>query len=277
MRDLQITTGEFGRRSGLSVKALRLYDVSGLLPPASVDPATGYRRYAPDQLERARRIGLLRQIDMPLAVIADVLAGSDADALRRIDSWWAGQEASMRSRRGSLDFLRSALTWAGAERTPYPVEVASVPEGKLATISLVVDQSTLVSAVCNADDEIRRHLLAAGGVPAVDRYVLFYGLVGPDSEATVEACVPFEGTVDPAGHIVIRVEPAHTLARCTVPRGECYYPQIMQAYADVDAYVLEHDLTTVGPVREMYFVPWEDITDSDPFVHIAQPVLGRSA
>lgn len=71
-----LTIGEFGRRAGLSVKALRLYEMSGLLPPAQVDPVSGYRRYAVSQLERARRISLLRRLDMPLAVVAEVLAGS---------------------------------------------------------------------------------------------------------------------------------------------------------------------------------------------------------
>ena len=62
-----LTIGEFGRRSGLSVKALRLYDLSGLLPPAQVDPASGYRRYAVGQLDRARRISLLRRLDITAA------------------------------------------------------------------------------------------------------------------------------------------------------------------------------------------------------------------
>lgn len=35
------------RASGLSLKALRLYDANGLLVPARVDPATGYRSYGP--------------------------------------------------------------------------------------------------------------------------------------------------------------------------------------------------------------------------------------
>lgn len=33
------------RRSGLTVKALRHYDRTGLLRPAAVDGATGYRLY----------------------------------------------------------------------------------------------------------------------------------------------------------------------------------------------------------------------------------------
>jgi DNA-binding transcriptional MerR regulator len=41
-----MSIGEFARLSRLSAKALRLYDELGLLPPAQVDPGSGYRWYA---------------------------------------------------------------------------------------------------------------------------------------------------------------------------------------------------------------------------------------
>jgi DNA-binding transcriptional MerR regulator len=64
-----LTIGEFARASRLSPKALRLYDELGLLRPARVDPASGYRFYAPAQLERARLVAWLRRLGMPLARI----------------------------------------------------------------------------------------------------------------------------------------------------------------------------------------------------------------
>lgn len=51
-----LTIGEFARRSRLSLKALRLYERLGLLNPAVVDPANGYRRYREEQLFTARLI-----------------------------------------------------------------------------------------------------------------------------------------------------------------------------------------------------------------------------
>jgi len=42
-----LTIGAFSRRTGLSVRALRLYDELGLLRRASVDPRSRYRRYSP--------------------------------------------------------------------------------------------------------------------------------------------------------------------------------------------------------------------------------------
>ena len=49
-----MTIGEFAKVSRLSLKALRLYDSLGLLPPARVDPDSGYRYYSEVQLERAK-------------------------------------------------------------------------------------------------------------------------------------------------------------------------------------------------------------------------------
>ncbi|HET6479798.1 MAG TPA: MerR family DNA-binding transcriptional regulator [Actinoplanes sp.] len=48
--------GELARVSGLSVSALRFYDGAGVLVPAEVNPVTGYRRYADDQIRAARLI-----------------------------------------------------------------------------------------------------------------------------------------------------------------------------------------------------------------------------
>ena len=61
MEESLLSIGELAARSGLSPKALRLYDESGLLVPRRVDPSTGYRSYGTDQVGRARLIAALRQ------------------------------------------------------------------------------------------------------------------------------------------------------------------------------------------------------------------------
>ncbi len=78
--------GRFARLSGLSVGALRHYDAHGLLAPTSVSEETGYRYYAAHQLEAARTIALLRNLDMSLPEIRAYLAadaGGRAERLAR--------------------------------------------------------------------------------------------------------------------------------------------------------------------------------------------------
>jgi DNA-binding transcriptional MerR regulator len=74
-----LTIGRFARRTGLSIGALRHYGDIGLLEPAAVDQSTGYRYYRPDQVDTARLIATLRDLDVGLPAIAAIVAGSDAD------------------------------------------------------------------------------------------------------------------------------------------------------------------------------------------------------
>src|SRR3954468_8564493 len=69
--------GRFARLSGLSVGALRHYDELDLLRPAETDGWTGYRRYRREQLETARTIARLRELEGPLAECGAVLAVDD--------------------------------------------------------------------------------------------------------------------------------------------------------------------------------------------------------
>lgn len=55
-----LSIAEFARASGLTAKALRLYDELELLTPAEVDQSNGYRYYAPEQVEQARLVARLR-------------------------------------------------------------------------------------------------------------------------------------------------------------------------------------------------------------------------
>jgi len=105
-----LTIGAFARASRLSPKALRLYDELGLLPPARVDQVTGYRFYAPEQLERARLVAWLRRLGMPLARIRVVCALPPYQAAGEVQDFWARVEADTAARRELAAFLVDQLT-----------------------------------------------------------------------------------------------------------------------------------------------------------------------
>ena len=124
------TIGEFSRATHLSVKALRHYDDIGLLVPADVDPATGYRHYQAAQVPSAHLIRRLRDFEMPLAEVKEVLAAPDAgarDAL--IAAHLERMEAALARTQGTVAALRSLLTRvpeAGVERRTVPVTPVAV-------------------------------------------------------------------------------------------------------------------------------------------------------
>ena len=91
-----LTIGEFARLARLSPKALRLYDELGLLRPFRVDEWSGYRYYAPSQLERARLVAWLRRLGMPLAQIGAVVESPPAEAAAARDGLPAGDGSRFR-------------------------------------------------------------------------------------------------------------------------------------------------------------------------------------
>ncbi|MFF5478125.1 MerR family transcriptional regulator [Streptomyces sp. NPDC012935] len=104
-----LTIGAFAKACRLSPKALRLYDELDLLRPARVDPDTGYRYYAPAQLEEARLVAWLRRLGMPLTRIRGVRGLGPGDAAREIRAYWARVEAETAERRDLAEFLINHL------------------------------------------------------------------------------------------------------------------------------------------------------------------------
>lgn len=74
-------TGEFSQLARVSKRLLQYYDEIGLLPPAYIDPHTGYRYYSARQLPRLNRILALKELGFTLEHIAQMLqeAVSDED------------------------------------------------------------------------------------------------------------------------------------------------------------------------------------------------------
>lgn len=77
----RMSIGQFSSRTRLSVRMLRHYDTHGVLTPARVDPATGYRFYTSDQLADAADVRRLRDVGFGVSAISALLA------TRRTPAW----------------------------------------------------------------------------------------------------------------------------------------------------------------------------------------------
>lgn len=75
--------GEVARLLNLSVGTLRHYEQMGLLEPAYIDPASGYRYYGTRQLSTLNTIANLRVLDLPLVQIREFVATRDMDLMQR--------------------------------------------------------------------------------------------------------------------------------------------------------------------------------------------------
>jgi protein phosphatase len=115
--------GEFSERSGLSRRRLRTYAACGLLTPAAVDSASGYRYYAPGQVRQAQLIDALRRAGIALADVRRLLQDPCPE---RLDAWAGRLERDAADRRDALGLARALLAveppmFASAP-SPHPQE-----------------------------------------------------------------------------------------------------------------------------------------------------------
>lgn len=266
--DGRLTSGAFARATGLSAKALRLYDSSGLLTPAEVDPGSSYRYYAPGQVDRARRIALLRQAGMPLARIRVLTQADDAEAAVLLGRWWSEQEAEAGRREGVVAYLRDELLERPAP--DHPVHSRHRDERTVATVTAHATQPALVETIINLRSRLREHLSAGGATHTDEHWVIYHGAVTPDSDGPVEVCVPYSGSATPTADLVLRVEPEHDEAVVELTAAQCSYPQILHAYAAVERWVSGRGQPAGAP-REIYPVAWDDHPGAGTVAEVVRP------
>jgi len=102
----RLTIGRLARLSGLTPRALRHYDKLGVLRPAAVGDENGYRLYDRGQVEVARQIRVLRELEVPLDEVRRIVADPDSeDAQRRIAAHRARVGARLAELRTAHYFL----------------------------------------------------------------------------------------------------------------------------------------------------------------------------
>ncbi|MGW3986737.1 MerR family transcriptional regulator [Streptomyces sp. NPDC004830] len=277
-----LTIGAFAARARLSPKALRLYDRLGLLSPAHVDEVTGYRYYRAGQVERARLVAMLRQLDMPLARIAEVLAtGGGPAAADLLGAYWADVEARRAGQRTLAAYLRGRLSG----RSPgmdgkFAVETVDVPAQVVITEKRHTLADELPAWIGAALGRLEEAAQECGGVTGVP-YVVYHAEVSMESDGPAEACVP---VADEAAarrwaerhgrtwETAVRVEPAGRLAYTRISKAQVAHPQILAAFEAVEEWIAARGLAPAGPCRELYFADWTAAGPEDLVCDVAFPV-----
>ncbi|MYS90156.1 MULTISPECIES: MerR family transcriptional regulator [Streptomyces] len=277
-----LTIGAFAARARLSAKALRLYDRLGLLSPAFVDEATGYRYYRAGQVERARLVAMLRQLDMPLARIAEVVAAGDGPtAAELLGAYWAQVEARVAGQRTLAGYLRGRLSGRSSEMyQKFAIETVDVPEQVVITEKrhiLADELPAWIGAALGRLEEAARECGGMTGVP----YVAYHAEVSMESDGPAEACVPVADATAArawaerhgrARGTAVRVVPAQRLAYTRITKAQVAHPQILAAFEAVEEWMAAEGLTATGPCRELYFADWEAAGPEDPVCDVAFPV-----
>ncbi|MBB5081677.1 MerR family transcriptional regulator [Nonomuraea endophytica] len=232
--------GQFARLSRLSIKQLRHYAELGLLPPAHVDPDTGYRYYHPAQARHALTIGLLRSLDVPLATVADVLTG----ATTALDHVRHDLEAELDRRRRTLASLERLITdgLPGA-----PVRLTTEPSR---TVLLTREHAAGPNDIPRATSAAIARLLTAAPTQRPPELTALFP-IDLDDHIDITATLALTPGEAPS--------PAPGLERALLPGGTFAsathtgpYDQISLTAHAVLAWCAERGHPLTGPIREVY-------------------------
>lgn len=245
-----LTISNFSRAVGIPASALRHYAAQHVLEPADVDAVTGYRYYAPSQIDRGVLLQRMRSAAVSLPVMRKVLAGAPSEGARLLAELATHHGAASRQREDELTALRAQLDPAPAHRAPATAELlgtvlaSAVSQVLQAAARAATDVSGIVCSIGPRGIELiatdrywlaHRHLEAeiAGGearaiiscedatevAAACARHDTVHlkltekGLTAHDAEGTLLArTVAVERAVPDLGRLVSTQPPARALA-----------------------------------------------------------------
>lgn len=264
-----IPIGRFSRVTRLSVKALRHYDEAGLLPPAWVDPSSGYRYYTYAQVTTAEVIRVLRSLDMPLDEIAEVLAAGDRDVVAKVlDRHRARLEEGLERSTRMLAFLRRLIDQEGSPM-PYDISVKEVPAQHAAVVRLRTTATSISDDVGRGYATVGAAVGRAGVGFAGPPFLVMTQLADDESTGEIELGFPVLAPFPGDGEVV-GVELPAGLVACTVHRGP--YDEAGPAYRAVEAWIQEHGHAGAGTPREVYLTDPEKTTPADYLTEIQFPI-----
>ena len=264
-----LTVGEFSRMTHLSVKTLRHYHQVGLLEPAEVNPDTGYRYYLSDQVPTAQVIRRLRDLEMPVAEVKEVLGSSEASARNALIAVHLDRlEDQLAKTHTAVESLRNLLEHSSDMPA---VEHRTMPAMPAVGVRQMVDREDILSwwqgALGELHATVRAQGLRATGPSG--------GLYGSElfqhgrGEATV--FIPTDGVIRPVGRVAPFTVPPAELA-VLLHRGALDEADI--TYGELGAYATTHEISIEAPLREYYLVGADETPHAEEWLtEIGWPIF----
>ena len=243
--------GTFAEASLLSQKALRLYDELNILKPAFTDPESGYRYYEVSQLETARLIRMMRQMDMPLVTIRRVLAATPAEAELLVREHWQGMQLRLEQARRTVHDLISALK-KEKPNMAFEVQVKNVGAQPVISITSHVKIDGLGAVIQDSLAKLQSSATAKKAKVSGPPIGIFHGAINADADGPIEICLPTEQIVSGVEGVESRELPAAKVAWVMMAGQECTFPAILKGYDAIVDWIKRNGYEIAASPREIW-------------------------
>ena len=242
--------GEFSRIAGLTVKTLRHYHKEGLLVPACVDEATGYRYYDAASAERARIIAQLRRMEFSIADIREILASceDDADLVEHLDRQKTALRDRIRHHQSVVRSLDEIITTEreadmNTRQSRFEIEEKTIEPMLVAGVRMTGRYDECGQGFSKIGRAMGRQIR---GKPLC----LYYDGEYKENDADFEPCIPVRKAKQVDG-ISVRELPG---GRCVslVYQGPYGDPGHGRSYEQIFEYIKSRDYRILLPSREVY-------------------------
>jgi len=218
--------GAFARVAQVSVRTLHHYDDVGLLPPAQVDPQTGYRWYRADQLQRLNRILALRDLGLPLTevrkVVDDEVSVDELRGMLRLRRAESTERMAAEAERLSRVEARLRQIEMEGRASEYDVVVKPLEAQHVALVDTTAPSfgnATLGPIFDRLFGELHGELDRKGVAAAGPHIALYEPSEDPATPITVMYAVPIDVDVVTSDRVQVVDLPAVDRAAVTVHRG----------------------------------------------------------
>jgi hypothetical protein len=165
---------------------------------------------------------MLRQLDLPLAAIRELLVCDPVDAAERIAAHWREVESAHDARRELADYLVNRLS--GKRSVMYEVATREIPERSLLCLKRNVDEQGAWALGKEFIAVLRERPLPKMEGREGAMFTIYWGEVSADSDGPVEMCKPIPGADAKAlashyPELSLRTEPAHREAYVALPNA----------------------------------------------------------
>jgi DNA-binding transcriptional MerR regulator len=277
--DPLMAIGVFSTASLVSVKALRRYHEQGLLVPAAIDRETGYRSYRVSQLIDAQVVKRLRDLDLPLRAVEEIVRARDPEVTRRLI---ADHEQVMRERLGDLTRLVDELQRVIVQPSlQTPAYIRHEPDQHILAITELVHDpghANYGTFLDGAFTRIWSNLQRLGAIPAGPSGALYPPKFEGDAEV-ITAFIPIAAPIVLDDDAIAAGVCNQLLAGapCAVLTHRGSYATMGDTYRQIGAWVVTNAVPADQPVRELYVVSIDETTgkllpDDELHTEIAWPV-----